>query len=340
MAKDVFKLEISWQSLWRFFGFCALIAFVYFTRRVIGILFVSVVISLGLDPFVSFLESKKINRLLGTLIVFFLLFLLVSLGVYFMIPVLTIEASGFLKHLHDITYSIFGVGLPENLVDALTFGRDKVFEFLSDADISVTQTITNLLSAGISIFATILITFYLSIEKDGAERLLKVVLPDAYERSVLKIFQHFKIKIRRWFVAQLGLSFVVGAVVWAGLSILGVRYSLVLGVIAAIFELVPVIGPILVGALAFLIAIPDSFLLGVYTILFFFVVQQLENHVLIPVIIGRTMKVHPVVVLLSLLAGGEIAGLLGVILAVPVAVIAQEVFNHLSDLKNQRSYLV
>lgn len=340
MARDVFRIDLSWQTLWRFLGFCAVIAFIFFARRVIGILFVSVVVSLGLDPFVSFLEGKKINRLLGTLIVFFLLFLLISLGVYFMIPVFTIEASGFLKHLHDITYSIFGVGLPENLVEALTFSRDKVFEFLSNADISVAQTVTNLLTAGISVFATILITFYLSIEKDGTERLLKVVLPDAYERSVLKIFQHFKVKIRRWFAAQLGLSLIVGIVVAVGLSILGVRYSLVLGILAAIFELVPVIGPIFVGALAFLVAIPDSFLLGVYTIIFFFIVQQLENHVLIPAIIGRTMKVHPVVVLLSLLAGGEIAGLLGVILAVPVAVIAQEIFNHLSELKDRRSYLV
>lgn len=340
MVKEVFKLELSWQALWRFFGFCALIAFVYFARRIIGILFVSVVVSLGLDPFVSFLESKKINRLLGTLIVFFLLFFLVSLGIYFMIPVFTIEASGFLKHLHDITYSIFGVGFPENLVEALTFSRDRVFEFLSNADMSVAQTITNLLTAGISVFATILITFYLSIQKDGAERLLKVILPDAYERPVLKIFQHFKVKIRRWFAAQLGLSLIMGIVVAVGLSVLGVRYSLILGVLAAIFELVPVIGPIFIGALAFLVAIPDSFLLGVYTILFFFIVQQLENHVLIPVIIGKTMKVHPVVVLLSLLAGGEIAGLLGIILAVPIAVIAQEIFNHLSDLKNQRSYLI
>jgi predicted PurR-regulated permease PerM len=190
------------------------------------------------------------------------------------------------------------------------------------------------------VVVTILTTFYLSVEKNGTERLLRVLLPDRYEGPVLKVFERFKTKIRRWMAAQLSLSILIGIIVGVGLWLLGVRHSFVLGVIAAIFEVVPIIGPIIVGILAFFMAISDSFLLGIYAIVFFFLVQQIENHLLLPIIMGKSMKVHPVVVIMSLLAGGKIAGLLGIILAVPIAVIVQEIFDYLAEKKDQRTYLV
>ena len=108
---------------------------------------------------------------------------------------------------------------------------------------------------------------------------------------------------------------------------------------AAVFEIVPIIGPVLAGVTAFLVAVSDSFTLGVYTVLFFVIVQQLENHILIPIIIGKTMRVHPVIVLISLLAGGKIAGFVGIVLAVPIAVMLQEIFAYLAERKSQRSPL-
>jgi predicted PurR-regulated permease PerM len=166
-----------------------------------------------------------------------------------------------------------------------------------------------------------------------------VLLPDVYEKPVLTIFNNFKTKIRRWFAAQLGLSLVVGVVMSLGLWLLGVRYALVLGIIAAILELVPLIGPVVAGAVALLIALTDSFTLGLYVIGLTFIVQQLENHVLIPVLMGKTLNVHPVIVIVSILAGAQIAGFVGILLAVPIAVAAQEIFYYLAEKKNHRSAL-
>jgi predicted PurR-regulated permease PerM len=118
--------------------------------------------------------------------------------------------------------------------------------------------------------------------------------------------------------------------------VLGVEYPILLGVLAAVLELVPVIGPIVVGCIAFLIASATSIPLAVYTVIFFFVLQQIENHVFVPIVVGKSMKVHPVVVIISLIAGGRIAGFVGVILAVPIAVLVQEIFDYFAEKKERR----
>lgn len=137
--------------------------------------------------------------------------------------------------------------------------------------------------------------------------------------------------------AQASLSAVVGLLVWLGLWAIGVRYAFVIGMLAAVLEIVPVIGPVMVGVVAFLVAVSDSMMLGVYSVAFFFGVQQLENHILLPLIMGKGMKVHPVVVLMALLAGGKIAGFVGILLAVPIAVIIQEIFGYIAEKKNERT---
>ena len=336
IVKDMVRFEISWHTLWKLLIFALLIVGLYLARDVIGILFVAIVISLAIDPMVTFLEKKKINRLMGTVIVFATGVLIVGLVAYLFIPVLIIESSNFLKHIHEITYKIFGIGLPDNLVDTLTFGRDKLFGALSNINTSIAGTIASLVKTGIFIVATVLISFYLSVEKQGTKRLLRVLIPDEYEKPILKIFSRFEVKIRRWFIAQFLLSTIVGIIVIVGMWLLGVRNPVLLGVLAALFEVVPIIGPVIVGAIAFLVAVSDSFILGVYAVIFFIIVQQFENHILTPNIIGRTMKVHPVVVIGALLAGGKIAGVIGIILAVPLAVLGQEIFNYLSERKDER----
>jgi len=334
--KQTIPFDISWKALWKIFIFFLFVVALYLSREVFGILFFSVVLSLGIDPIVGFLEKKGLHRLLGTLIVFILGFLVVFIGIYFMAPVLAIEATEFAKDLHDTIYTVFGVGIPEAFVDMISFFRDKAFQLLSDSNVSVAGTLGDLFSGGVFVIAVVVISFYLSVEKNGTERLLRIILPDEYEPPILTIFQRFKSKVRRWLAAQLGISVIVGILVGLGLWILGVKYAFVLGVLAAIFELVPVIGPILIGLLAFLVALSDGFLLAIYTILFFFLIQQLENHVLLPAIVGKAMKVHPVVVIGALLAGGKIAGFPGVVLAVPIAIIAQEVLNYIAEMKANR----
>lgn len=328
--------DIEWSALWRISVFILLAILLYLIRDILGVLFFAIVISLALDPFVGFLEKRKIPRILGVLLVFIASLLILSTVFYFVIPVIADEIGGFLDQFNESTSSLLGFSLPESAIEGFSLNIDRALNFLSTSNFSVGGAVSSVFSSFILVIATIIISFYLMIEKNGAERFLEALLPDSYEKPVLKIFRGFKVKIRLWVLAQLGLSIVVGIVTAVGLWLLGVRYSLILGLLAALFELVPMIGPILAGLVAFLVAVSDSFALGFYVILLFFLIQQLESHLLAPIIIGKTMKVHPIVVIIALLAGAKLAGFVGILLAVPIAVIIQEIFMYLSDRKAHR----
>jgi predicted PurR-regulated permease PerM len=166
---------------------------------------------------------------------------------------------------------------------------------------------------------------------------MREVLPDQYERSALEVFGRFRLKMRNWFQAQLALSALIGLVVGFGAWALGLEYPLVLGMSAALFELVPIVGPIITGAFAFLIAVTQSSTLGIYTVVFFVIIQQIENHLLTPLIMGKSVAVHPLMVIVSLLIGGRVGGFIGIVLAVPLAVLAQEIFAFYSEQKRRRA---
>ncbi len=334
------RFELSWRTFWQVLIFLLIIVVLYLARSAFGVLFVGIVIALGIDPIVGFLEKHRIARLLGTIVVFLLgLFILVT-AAYFIIPVLALEAGKFLEDLNRVISTLIGFGLPQDIIKGFTLSLDKALSIITATQASITGAISSVFGKIIAVVATFVIAFYLSIDKKGTERLLQVMMPDIYERPVLSVFERFKTKIRRWLGAQLALSLVVGAVVTLGLWLLGVRYALILGLLAAILELVPIIGPVVAGAVAFLVALSNSFSLALYVAGFFFLVQQLENHVLIPVLLGKTINVHPVIVLVSLLGGAQVAGFIGVVLAVPIAVMAQEIFNYLAEKKDHKPSLV
>lgn len=331
--------SISWVTLWRIFFFAFIIVILYLAREAVGVLLVSIVVSLGLEPFVGFLEERRVPRILGTILVFFLFLLLLSAVLYFVAPVIAAEVGNFFSQFNRILSTVFGFSLSEATVEVFRGTLEQALSFLRTSNISIGGAVSSALNNVVLVIATILVTFYLMVEKDGVERFLRSILPNAYERSILTIFTRFKIKIRRWVLAQVALSVIVGVLTGLGVWLLGVRYPAVIGALAAIFEIVPVIGPVLVGIIAFLLALSESVLLGVYVLIFFTIVQQLESHLLTPIIVGRTMKIHPVIVIISLLGGAHVAGLIGVLLAVPIAVMAQEIIEYLSENKSHRPQL-
>jgi len=334
------RIEISWGTLWQVLAFIVITILFFAARGVWGVLFAAIVISLGLDPAVSFLEKRGVHRILGTILVFVITAGILSTAAYLIVPTFIQEASGFLTQFSNIVSRIFGINIPESAIEGISENLNRVLGFITSTGQTISGAISGVIRNAVYVIATFIITFYLSVEKNGPERFMRAVLPDPYEKSVIMVFNRFSGKVRRWLLTQIGLSLMVGTIVALGMWILGVPYALTLGVIAAIFELVPVIGPILSGLAAFLIAITLSPMLGLYVVIFFFVVEQLENNVFIPLVVSKSMRIHPVVVLVALLAGSQVAGFVGIILAVPVAILAQEIFTYLSEQKTARKGMI
>ncbi len=334
------KFEIGWTTLWRVFLFVVAVAVLYFARGAFAALLVGIVLSLGLDPIVSFIaERLRIGRLLGTLVTALLAVIVLIAALYFIIPVVAGEVSGFFAHFNESVVTFFNVSIPIPSVANLGNSIGQLINAYLGTNGSVPVAVTKIFSNLLLILAAFIITLYLTIEKDGADKMLRLVLPQAYERPVVAVFDRFKLKMRRWLGTQFVLSIFIGLASGLGMWLIGVKYPLIIGVIAAIFEVVPVIGPIATGAIAFLIAVSDSVVLAVYAVIFFFVIQQFENHVLVPLVMGRSMRVHPVIVVFSLLAGGELAGFIGIVLAVPISVLIQEIIDYMAERREKRAGL-
>ena len=330
------NLDISWKSLWRIFLMAAFVAILLLASKAILSIVLALVISIALDPIVTFLEKRRFPRILGTLLVYICALLILAFVFYSIIPVALIELSSFLQSLGGLAVKISGNDLPDLFSKLNTHLENYLGIFLKGGSSLFglsTSIFGGVISGIVSLVAIAIISFYLTVSKNGLERFIKVLAPDYYEERLLGILQRCRIRIGRWFGAQIILSLVVGLVTFIGLRLFGIKYSLLLALIAAIFEIVPIVGPIFAGALAVLVASSDSLVLALYIALFYLAIQQLESQIFVPLVMRRILELHPVLVLSALLVGSQVAGFLGLVLAVPAAVVFQEV---LSDFTRRR----
>lgn len=331
------RIDVSWGTLWKIFFMLLLAVGLFLTREVIAILFLAIVISSAIDPPVSFLERKRIPRILGTLFIFLAVLAAISFLLYIIVPISVFELKNFLAGLDKVELPFLGklgtISLTEKLDDVL---NSSVNVLMKGGASSFFGVVSGMFGNVVFVLATFVLSFYLSVHQAGVEKFLRAILPMVHEDYVVDIYLRVKKKLGFWLQGQLLLMFFVGFSSFLGLWILGVKYALILGIMAGLFEIVPIVGPIFVGVLAFLAAVPESFSLGIYVILLFFIVQQLESHVVIPIVMGRVVGISPVVIVISLLAGSQIAGFVGLVLAVPTAVIFQEIIED-RDRKKPKS---
>ncbi len=298
----------------------------FLARESLIILFLAIIISSALDSPVDYLERKKIPRILGTLLIFIVSLAAMAFLLYTLVPIIIFEFKNLLSHISEFQIPIFG-SLDISRIDKI----DQYLEDLANVLFSGSALLLNITASvfgGIALAASVLVlSFYLTINRVGVERFLRSILPLTHENYVIEIYRRARNKLSLWFQGQLLLMLIIGAAVSLGLWILGVKYSLVLGVLAGILEIVPLVGPIFAGVIVFLVAVSESWILGFYVLIFFLIIQQIENHLLVPLVMKKTVGINPVVVVVSLLAGSQIAGFIGIILAVPVAVVLQEMIE-------------
>ena len=326
---DRLNLEITWGSLWKVLAMFSLVVLLYFSREVFVAVLLAIVIAAALDPVVSWLEVRRLPRILGTLAVYIIGIFVIALILYVVLPVFLTELSGILESGGDIFGNLVeGMGIQSTAVQTIAASLNEFTNNLLGGRTTVVSLLSQLLGGLLLTVTVFVISFYLTIGRDGVERFLRAILPYRFHLGALSVYERIRVKIGHWFAGQLVLSLLVGIAVFIGLSSLGVKYAFILSITAALFELVPYVGPIFAGALAVITAMGQSTTIGFYTLALFVVIQQLESHLLIPSVNKYTTNLNPVIVIVSLLIGGKVLGIVGVLLAVPLAVLFQEVLKH------------
>ena len=318
-------IEISWATLWRIFLFLIVAVVMLTSRDILLGLFLALVVSSGLDAIVDFLERKGVARGLGVVLIFLAAAIGGAVLVSFVIPFVVSDVTSLFSNNADVIHRLLAPLGASGAASSLSAAAAEVVNNLFTGGGSPVQFFTSVVG-GIGLTLTILVSaFYLSLNRDGVERFIHAVFPDGAAGKALRIYGRSRRKVGSWFQSQILLSVIISFLVWIALLVLGVKHAFVLGVLAGVFELVPFVGPIISGAVATLAALTTSATLGFYTLIVFVAIQQVESHFLVPLLMRRTVDLHPVVVIISLLIGIQVGGLLGALAAVPLAAVVQEV---------------
>ena len=335
MAKEG-KIDVSWMTFVRFFVVAGVLVLAYVLRSVLAMLFVSIIIAAALSPLVDWFEKKKIPRLVGTLIIYLGIIALLSLIIYFAFPIIYEEILNLADSLPGLSDQVLHLLSNSTLAERISdFISSYQGSLIKDAS-RFFSILINLGDGIVSVLTVFLISFYLLLEKDGVSDFIKFITPQSVEGTVLKIWYRSRLRLGKWLRVQLLLSTVIGVMVWAALLILGVKYAFVLAIFAAICELVPMVGPILAGVVATIVALTQSLPLAIWTAIIFILIQRIENDILVPSVMGKTIGFNPVVVLVALFVGGKLGGILGMLIALPVVIVIEETVRELNKKQQQR----
>lgn len=320
--KNEKTFEISTWSIMKFFLFIIGLFFLYYIKNVVALIFIVIILVAGFTPFVNWLVSLKVPRVLAVVILYLLILLIMSLFVYIIIPPLSEQISNVSNNLTFYSQKINALNI--NYSQLFFEGKDfltVIGNSLSNVSGGVVKTATSIFGGVASALTVLVLTFYILVEQDSIEKFILAFVPKTKHKHSLHIYNQISFKLGSWLQGQLSLAFIIGISAYVILSILGIKYALMLAVIAGILEIVPIIGPILSGV----IAVSIAYLTGaqwwqiISIAISYTAVQQIESQFLVPKMMGKAVGLSPIIIIIALMIGGEIGGILGAILAIPIA---------------------
>jgi len=323
-------IDVPLRTILRIVLVSAALLFLFLIRDLFILLLFSIVLASAITPIVSRFEKRGVPRIVGLLIVLFVAAGTLVILLYTIIPPLIGQvqdfASNFPAYARVLVRGLQPIGIePDGTIgQGVNQGLQQVGAILGKGVALLPQLTIQIFGGIFTAASVLLVTFYLALERDGVEKLLRLFLPVHEESYAIDLWRRAQKKIGSWAQGQLLLMALIGLMTYAGLTILGVRYSLLLAIVAALFELVPIVGPVVAGVAAVSVAIFQSQALALWTLIFYVIVQQLENHLIVPVLYRKVLGLNPVIVIFALLIGGRLGGILGVVLAMPVAAVVME----------------
>lgn len=322
--------DIRWSTLFKILAAVFLGWSIFVARDVLFAFFIAFILSLVFDPIVDFFERRKVPRVLTTLILFLVTLFVIAFIFYIIFPLAVAE-------LRQLIVSFYSEQVPFlNFIRETYYFQEEILKHLNEffGDFlkgrSLINVAGNVLGSISLTFFTLALAFYLTAGRDAVEKFTLFVSPPRYESRIMALYDRIKKKVMLWSLGQLILSLSVGSLVALGLFVLGIKYSFLLGVLAAIFELIPIAGPVFVGAIAVILALNESVSTAVIVLVFFIAVQQLENNFLTPIVNRFTTGLNPAAILVAIVIAVKIFGLAGIIIAVPVAILVRELLEEMS----------
>jgi predicted PurR-regulated permease PerM len=322
------KIEISYKTIVFTVLFLIGLFVLWQIRALIILMFISFIFMEVLNPAVTKLEKYKIPRPIGILIIYLIIIAIVSLTIAGIVPILVQQTS-------DLIQTI-----PETLEDISIFGTNAIdwssqLKVLENLPASIAKTAVSLVSNIMSGFVIMFLTFYMLLEKKNFPKYGLQLFGTRGNQKFMDIVEKLEKRLGSWVTAEFFLMTIIGVMSYIGYTLLGLNYALPLAIFAGLLEAVPSIGPTVTTVVASLVGFTVSPLTGLLTIGFGIVIQQLENNIIVPKVMKQTVGFNPLVTILLIAAGAKLGGVVGAILALPVFLTFQTIFEVLIPRKNR-----
>lgn len=317
-------IEFSVKTiLWVIVAFLSLWLLVTLKDVLVSVL-LSFILAMAISPFVDFLEKKKVPRVISIAGVILALIGLVYLVIRLVVPPFVSEISNILANRTEYVLKVTSYlqHLSPALRDNVTTALDNFFASLNNLDMGgIISGAQGVFSGLIEVILVLVLSFYLLLNNKGVEGVVVAYVPKQQQKRILSVYRKISNKMTSWLGGQAILGLIIFAIDLIGLSILHVNYALTLAIVAGLLEALPYIGPIVSGGLAVMIALTQSPVLALIVFAFYVLVQQLENHILVPQVMKKSLGLNPIAVILAIIIGGRLLGFIGILIAVPMAAV-------------------
>lgn len=307
------RIDVSYKTIIFVTVFLLALWIIWHILDLLLLLFVAVIFMSALSPVVNFLTNLKIPKALGIFFIYILIIGVMGVGLTISFTPLVEETTKLITILPSVLADFLKVG---NVDPGII---QQEFTNLSRNLLQVSKTLFDNL---LTVILLLVLTFYLLLERESLEKRIATLFLDKEER-INKLLYEIEGKLGAWLRGQLLLSLIIGLLVYIGLLLLQIPYALPLAILAGVLEVVPVIGPIISAIPGILLGLSISPFLAGGVAAMYFVVQQLENHLVVPQVMSKAVGLNPLVVILAIAVGGRLLGIGGALLAVPIVVVVQ-----------------
>jgi predicted PurR-regulated permease PerM len=334
-------ITISASTIFK--GILILILFyvLWYLRDIVLVLLAAIIIASALEPATQWCIRHKIHRVVAVVVMYIIIGLFFTGIVIFFVPQLLNEAVSYLStipdtiNVSDLWPSIQSVisisGQSISLHDLVVALQNNISGTTSNAF----HTATVIFGGALSFLLTVILSFYLSVQEDGVVNFLRIVTPVKSYEYVVGLWRRSRRKIGLWLQGQLLLCLVIGVLVYLGLLILGIPHALLLASLAAMFELIPVFGPIMSSIPAIITAYATSGITEVLLVVgLYIIIYQFESNLIYPLVVRKIVGISPIIVILALVIGAELAGPLGAVMAVPISAALMEFIGDIEKRKH------
>ncbi|SHH60951.1 AI-2E family transporter [Sporanaerobacter acetigenes] len=352
------KIKINNKKLVTIF-ICILILYILymlikkypFLSEIINITILSLIFAYLFNPIVEFIEEKGISRLWSVIIVYIFIIAILAIIFFTFLPKIIREFKNlgnvlpiYLEKVDNFLYNINNSSFlkSDNLPPQLDGIKDVFKENLESIESFVVKWFSNFADKTINMFSKIfiiaiipIISFYFLKDKEFFKKKIYLTIPKSHRNEMINLFKEIDTMLGQFIRGRVIVGIFVGVSTTIALALLKINFAFIIGMLAGLADIIPYFGPVIGIIPAVFFAILESPIKALWVIIIFTIIQQVENDIITPKVVGESVGIHPVTVMLSLIIGGRFFGILGMVLAIPVVAILKIIYSHFVESRSK-----